>query len=401
MFSAFFSFSYANSPNLEECANQNIFFLKSINLNEAELVNFYCDYGKNIDYEVKKNFSLNVWNFVIYNKNTKELRNANIPDIKLFILDLKLTLNKFKKDSTLKENLISSYINDYKNYDNELFKFFEKYIFNENELKDIDKRLQNTPLKIFENTYSQRLLMNWRIISREEWWANEEYSKKEIYMKWCEDWSCYTGPSAPNQLKDNYMKYFNDIDAKNRLVKTFDDWRDTLRYYPVDRIIIHHTAWWYKSTKEEGMAYMRAAQKYHALTLRWGDIWYHYLIDGEWNIYEWHAGWKYVLWAHVSTHNYWTVWISLMSDGYYSEAMLDSLKDLVIYLWDEYDLDLTWKTTVRKDDLTWWTDDWWALLAHKELDSRKPYDPDIDMDEFREEIADKIKFRNYVLKYKK
>jgi hypothetical protein len=40
------------------------------------------------------------------------------------------------------------------------------------------------------------------------------------------------------------------------------------------------------------------------------------------------------------------------------------------------------------------------VVAHKELDPRKPKDPEINMDVFREQIAAKVSFQNYVLKYK-
>jgi len=195
------------------------------------------------------------------------------------------------------------------------------------------------------------------------------------------------------------MEHFYKIDQSNKKTHTFDDGRDPLSYYPVDRIIIHHTAGWYKKTKQEGIKYMQAVHKYHALNLRWTDIGYHYLIDGEGNIYEGRAGWKYVLWAHVTTHNFWTIWISLMSDGEYSDAMLDSLDKLVVYLGKEYRLDLSQKTIVRNETLSW-VSPWWALLAHKELDKRKPIDPKIDMDIFREKIASLYNFNEILTFYK-
>jgi hypothetical protein len=58
---------------------------------------------------------------------------------------------------------------------------------------------------------------------------------------------------------------------------------------------VHHTASKYVPNKTEGIAYMKSLQKYHGKTLRWSDIGYHYLIDGEGNIYEGRAGGKYVL----------------------------------------------------------------------------------------------------------
>jgi hypothetical protein len=88
-----------------------------------------------------------------------------------------------------------------------------------------------------------------------------------------------------------------------------------------------------------------------------------------------------------------------MSDGYYSDEMLESLQKLIIYLAEEYDLDLTQKTKVRNAELTGW-EDGWALLAHKELDSRKPKDPEIIMDVFRNQIIAKIKSQSVTLQKK-
>jgi hypothetical protein len=47
------------------------------------------------------------------------------------------------------------------------------------------------------------------------------------------------------------MENFYESDQENKIIKTFDDGRDALQYYPVDRIIIHHTASAYKATKDE------------------------------------------------------------------------------------------------------------------------------------------------------
>lgn len=396
IFAIILIFSKTYAYDSSKCEEQSIFFLVNISWKTATFSNFYCEYGKNIQYQLSKPYKVNTSTFIEYDKDLKSIKYPSKQDILSYVADLKIEINDFKNSSSDKESLIDSYLESFQDYENDFFEFIKNQIFTNKEKIIINERLEKMPLKIFQNTYWERLLMNWKIISREEWWADENYSKKEIYMKWCEDYSCYKWPVASNILKENYLKYFNDLDKKNKLTKTFDDWRDTLSYYPVDRIIIHHTAWWYKWIKPEWMAYMKAVHRYHALTLRWSDIWYHYLIDGEGNIYEWRAWWKYVLWAHVSTHNYWTIWISLMSDWYYSPEMLASLQDLVIYLWKEYNLELNKKTTVRNIDLTW-TELWWAVLAHKELDSRKPKDPEIDMDIFRQEIASRVSTEKYVL----
>lgn len=402
-FILFFLFSFTLKIeadfSLQSCDDQKIFFLVSLSWKQAELSNFYCDFWKTIPYDLSISSSNKIWTFVSYDRENKVISSVSKVDLLKYASDLKSDFREISNNQEVKNNIIDSYLSDFFVYENDFFKLVKGQIFTKNEQKVIEFKLEKTPLKVFQNTYWQRLLMDWKIISREEWWADESYSKKEVYMKWCENWSCYTWPVAKNQLKDNYIAYFNYLDSKHKLTKTFDDWRDALSYYPVDRIIIHHTAWGYKWIKSEWMDYMKAVQKYHAITLRRSDIWYHYLIDWEWNIYEWRAGWKYVLWAHVATHNYWSIWISLMSDWYYSPEMLSSLQDLIVYLWKEYNLDLTKETTVRNNDLTWWTQGW-ALVAHKELDSRKPTDPEIDMNQFREQIASKVWFQNYVLKYK-
>jgi len=372
-----------------DCENENIFFINNVKLKEIEVSSFYCDFWKPQNLVVLWNNNAKINSFIKYDKKIKTISKLSKKELEDYLKRLKNDLEIAKNDEELKNKIFKEYTKNYRYYENKLSQFFKKYIFSKRELVKISLEISNNPYKYFEKTYWTRLLMNWKIISREEWGANENYSKREIYMKWCEDGSCYNGPIVKNELKENYLKYFNEIDKFNKKIKTFDDGRDTLNYFPVDRIIIHHTASPYRWIREEGVSYMRALQKYHALNLRWWDIWYHYLIDGEWNIYEWRAWGKYVMWAHVATHNYWSIWIALMSDWYYSPEMLNALQDLIIYLWKEYKLDLTKKTIVRSNDLTWWTE-WWVVIAHKELDKRKPKDPEIDMDFFRKEIIAKI-----------
>ncbi|MBW7954976.1 N-acetylmuramoyl-L-alanine amidase [Candidatus Gracilibacteria bacterium] len=377
------------------CGEETIFYVNEINYKKASLSSFYCDFGRVKEYQVKINNSKK-GNFVFYDQKNKTLNPISKTDLLSYVKRLKIDLENIKDDEITKDKIGSEYIKNYRDHLDVLSNFYKNSIFSKKELVKIIIEINKEPYKIFEKTFGDRLLMNGEIISREEWGADESFSNPEIYMKGCEDGSCIGGPIAKNQLKDNYLKYFNEIDKKNVKIKSFTDGRDNLKYYPVDRIIIHHTASKYVPNKEEGIKYMQSLQKYHALTLRWGDIGYHYLIDGEGNIYEGRAGGKYVLGAHVATHNYGSVGISLMSDGYYSDKMLESLKKLTIYLGKEYDLDLTKKTTTRNNDLTGYGSGW-AIVAHKELDSRKPLDPEINMDLFRSEIAS-IVLKNKVVK---
>lgn len=371
------------------CLEEKIFYVDDVNFKDIKLSSFYCEFWKLQDRKILKNEQIKKWTFVYFDNQENLFRNIWKNELKDYFKRLKTDLDNIKNDEITKDIISKEYIKNFRDHKDSFSLFFKKYIFSKKELLKISVAIEKEPYKIFENTYSKRLLMNWEIISREQWWAIENYSNPEIYMKWCEDGKCFSWPIAKNELKENYLKYFNDLDKKDKITKSFNDWRDDLKYYPVDRIIIHHTAGWYQATKEDWMKYMKAVQKYHALNLRWWDVGYHYLIDWEGNIYEWKSGWKYVLWSHVATHNYWSIGISLMSDWYYSQEMMLSLQKLVVYLWDEYNLDLTKKTQVRNNDLTWfWT--WWALIAHKELDSRKPKDPEINMEIFREKIVDSI-----------
>lgn len=394
----FFPLGLYSYFNYENCENETVFFVQSIEKTKMKFSSFYCDFWAVQEGLVFKRDGVKWGMFASYNRTQKILTSLSKEEQIEYLRRLKTDLENIKNDEKTKSNIFEKYTKNYRNYEDTLSVFFKKYIFSKYELVAISVAIQNHPYKKFEKSLWERLLMNGEIISREEWWADESFSKKEVYMKGCEDGSCYAGwPVAPNQLKDNYLAYFNAQDAKDRIIKNFDDGRDALRYYPVDRIIIHHTAWGYQANKQEWLAYMKSVQKYHALRLRWGDVWYHYLIDGEGNIYEWKSGGKYVLWSHVVSHNYGSIWVSLMSDGYYSDAMLESLQKLVIYLWKEYDLDLGKKTLVRNSNLTGW-EEWWAVLAHKELDARKPKDPEINMDVFREQIVAKLQWHTTVSK---
>ncbi len=88
-------------------------------------------------------------------------------------------------------------------------------------------------------------------------------------------------------------------------------------YYPVNHIIIHHTA--DGNTLSPGQpnwaARVRAIWSYHAITRQWGDIGYNYLIDPNGVIYEGRAGGDDAVGFH-DTANYGSMGIALI--GTYS-----------------------------------------------------------------------------------
>jgi hypothetical protein len=162
-----------------------------------------------------------------------------------------------------------------------------------------------------------------------------------------------------------------------------------MEYFPADRIIIHHTAGIYQWTKEAGMEYMRSLQQYHGRRLGRWDIGYHFLIDGEGNVYEWRRWGMHVVGAHALGHNRGSIGISLMSDGFYSRAMLLSLIDTIVLIWQEYNIDVWAIGTFKNSDLSGTTQAP-TLIAHKEIDMGKPLDPVIPMDLFRR-IVNRVK----------
>jgi len=381
---------------LPTCQEQMIFYLHQKEKNTLTLSNMYCNFGipfqKTVQ-RIPKKLTPNT--LVLYSEDLNAVQSFDVQNEALFVRVLQKLLTPIMQNDDFRNELQKNYINNFLDYQYPYAQIVKKLVFSPEEQAEIQKGIDEHPYQFFVQTHGQRLLMDGKIISREQWWADETYAHRSVYMADCDAEKCRSGGPIPaNTLRENYLKTFYTQDQKERIIKTFDNGRDPMVYYPVDRIIIHHTAGGYKANREEGIQYMQDVHKYHGLKLRWWDVGYHYLIDGAGNIYEGRAGGKYVLWAHVSVHNYGTVGISLMSDGYYSPEMLDALDELIIYLADEYRLDLTGVTRVRNHDLTAWIDNGWALIAHKELDSRKPKDPEIDMEVLRYMLKQKVLKRN-------
>lgn len=369
-----------------DCGENILYRVENITENELTVSSFYCHFWQNKKYKLPHNFEVKTGNFFFYDGN--DFSQPTREDLQNFIIKLKKDFKRLQHDHQMKHLMIHQFILHAENHENIISEILKKQILTSLQREYIQQEIQRKTWELFEKTYGERLLMDGRIISREQWWADESYSKKEMYLAGCEDGSCFSSSSSNSitTLRANYMEYFHLVDQANQKIKTFSDGRDPVKYYPVDRIIIHHTAGWYKANSEEWTAYMKAVHKYHALRLRWTDIGYHYLIDGEGNIYEGRAGGKYAIGSHVTTHNFWTIGISLMTNDFISEKMQNSLSDLIVYLAKEYRLSLDQPQIVRKSDLSWFEKSI-PIYAHKELDTRKPKDPELDMNTFRQKIA--------------
>ncbi len=78
--------------------------------------------------------------------------------------------------------------------------------------------------------------------------------------------------------------------------------------------VVHHTAGAISGDKRSGEERMRAIYQYHAKTMGWGDIGYHYVIDEQGHIYEGRAGGKLVVGGHAYCHNVGTIGVALMGN---------------------------------------------------------------------------------------
>lgn len=249
----------------------------------------------------------------------------------------------------------------------------------------------------FLQTMAKDIVSGTKIVSRKERWADENISKPKpvstgaVETGTTSNWAWET-TSNTQTIRKNYLTYFNETDKVKAISYASNPDRRPLEYFPANRIIIHHTAGEYEPTKADGTAYMKSVHKYHGSTLWWGDVGYHFLIDGVGTIYEWRRGGMQSVGAHVLWHNRWSVWISLMSDSKYSIPMLVSLVQLTLYLGEEYGIDVTGKGMFKNPNVTA-LEEWPTVVAHKELTPTKPDDPEINMNVFRK-ILQKVKQQN-------
>jgi len=242
--------------------------------------------------------------------------------------------------------------------------------------------------RFFLNTVGKDLTQKSNIIARDQRWADESMSmpippsSEPSPPSTDQPWHTPTNVST---IRSNYLKNFEPIDKPRTVRHSVNGIRRAMEYFPADRIIIHHTAGSYRWTKEAGIDYMKSLQQYHGRRLGRWDIGYHFLIDGEGNVYEWRRWGMHVVWAQALGHNRGSIGISLMSDRFYSRAMLISLIDLIIFLGEEYNIDIGGMGEFKNADLSG-TEYAPAIIGHKEIDKGKPLDPMIPMDIFRKVI---------------
>lgn len=101
-------------------------------------------------------------------------------------------------------------------------------------------------------------------------------------------------------------------------------------YGPVTRLTVHHSAG--SNTSDDWASVVRAVFYYHTVTLDWGDVGYHYMIDPNGVIYEGRKGGDGTTAAHAYGYNYGNMGVSML--GTYTNTLptleaRDSLRALL------------------------------------------------------------------------
>lgn len=109
----------------------------------------------------------------------------------------------------------------------------------------------------------------------------------------------------------------------------------------VRMLVVHHTAMMIRNDPRSPLERVRALYQYHAGTLGWGDIGYHYIIDEDGTIYEGRAGGANVVGGHAYCANVGTLGIVLLGNFEVeepSQIQVLSLQWLLKELVDRYNL---------------------------------------------------------------
>lgn len=212
-----------------------------------------------------------------------------------------------------------------------------------------------------------------KIITREEWWANESYMDKN-WPEWTKifekrEKNKKTPTKAELEAREKSRQKTKEINqilttkfaAENEISSTdkYLNWRELI--WPIDyskkirAIVVHHT----HSDYSDSYDAIRRIYRYHALDKGWWDIGYNFLIWKNWEIFEWRAWWENAVWAHSLRNNRQTIGISLIWN-YDSEPISDlqyeSLQNLIKYLVKKHKIDLSIREPFNRNcnkDCSW------------------------------------------------
>ncbi len=214
------------------------------------------------------------------------------------------------------------------------------------------------PVKISQTPLRQFLAagMDDRILSREEWGANEELLYRNETSSSASSTSSeapsgdngYTGEASKRitDCEQAQVDYPSEFKTERRTTKDENGrrLRWTREYSPhVKLLVVHHTAVEVGGDDRSGIERIRALYQYHAVNRGWGDIGYHFLIDEDGQIYEGKSGGDYVVGGHAYCHNIGSIGVSLLGNFQVekpTQKQLKSLQWLLQDLAEKYDIDL-------------------------------------------------------------
>lgn len=135
-----------------------------------------------------------------------------------------------------------------------------------------------------------------------------------------------------------------------------ESWRSWRAYRgEVTGAVVHHTATANDYSPEAVPSILRSIYRYHAISLKWGDIGYNVLVDNFGRAWQGRAGdfWHYnTVGAHASGVNAWTFGISVLgnyTDFRPSDAAVDTVSRVIAYKLKPTGLDpLELQTTIHK-----------------------------------------------------
>lgn len=267
------------------------------------------------------------------------------------------------------------------------------------------------------------------IISREKWWAVEEYRylDSQEWVKILEKNKNKPVIELSQAEKEQSLKKAKKIEVANNFlinnypslheiseINQYENWHKLA--WPIAKskikssIIIHHT----DTNNSNSYDAIRSIYKYHSLTNAWWDIWYNFLIWFDWEIFEWRAGWEMSIWAHDKWNNQFSIWIWVIwnyQNEKANEKQIESINKLVKYLIEKHNIDFTqkvpyfrwcvWKTSCDENPLDIITD--YTVIGHRDA-----WHTNCPWDELHKQLLKlRIKWllefkndKNYVLKQK-
>lgn len=184
---------------------------------------------------------------------------------------------------------------------------------------------------------------NIKIISREDWGANE-------------DLRIFKGLGKPKQIEvseEIETNFGDEIKLRKEVKKNGEGKLLTWPLqYPaggIKAIIVHHTAS-EEGAMEDSYAAMRAIYYYHTVTRGWGDIGYNFLIDEDGRIFEGRNGGDEVVGAHTANYNVGSVGVAIIGNYQENEVnggAVEGLVKILTHITEKYKLDPTGVVKMR------------------------------------------------------